>query len=69
MEKPLIFTGIAHPPAKAVREHPSDLSAGELHGTAQSRESGLPVHVEHETTQPAVGHVLTSWEARAASSR
>ena len=59
MSEPLTFRGIAHPPAKAMREHPSDLSAGEL---AVTNTSGLPLHVEHDTTQPSVGHVLASYE-------
>lgn len=52
-------TGIAHPPAKSFRDHPSDLSAGEL---AVTNAHGLPLHVEHDTTQPSVGHVLASYE-------
>lgn len=59
MSRPLTFTGTAHPPAKAVRDHPSDLSAGELLAT---QANGLPVHVEHDTSLPSVGHVLTSFE-------
>jgi hypothetical protein len=61
-EKPLIFTGIVHPPSKATRDHQSDLSSGELHAVAKGRENGLPVFVEHETDQPSIGQVLTSWE-------
>ena len=59
MSTPLTFRGIAHPPAKSVRDHPSDLSAGEL---AITNAHGLPLHVEHDTTQPSVGHVLASYE-------
>tara|TARA_B110000444_G_C18488721_1_gene432507 strand:+ start:38 stop:547 length:510 start_codon:yes stop_codon:yes gene_type:complete len=55
----MIFKGIAHPPAKAVRDHPSDLSAGEMVGT---QAGGLPLHVEHDTSAPKVGHVLTSFQ-------
>ena len=57
--QPLTFRGVAHPPAKSSREHPSDLSAGEL---AVTNASGLPVFVEHETDKEAAGHVLASWE-------
>jgi hypothetical protein len=57
--EPLVFQGIAHPPPKAVRDHPSDLSVGEL---ASTRAAGLPLHVEHDTVAPSVGNVLTSWE-------
>lgn len=56
---PLTFRGIAHPPAKNSRDHPSDLSAGELLATSAG---GIPVHVEHDTTVAPVGHVLTSYE-------
>lgn len=59
MATPLIFRGNAHPPAKGVRDHPSDLSAGEL---AITNTNGLPLHVEHDTTKPSVGHVLASYE-------
>lgn len=59
MTTPLTFRGIAHPPAKAVRDHPSDLSAGEL---AVTNAAGIPLHVEHETDKPPVGHVLASYE-------
>lgn len=59
---PLVFKGIAHPPAKAVRDHPSDLSVGELTATAGGGLHGLPVHFEHETDAPSVGNVLTSYE-------
>lgn len=62
MDKPLIFKGIAHPPPKSVRDHPSDLSAGELNATARGTMHGLPVHVEHDTNRPRVGDVLTSYE-------
>jgi len=55
----LIFKGIAHPPAKATRDHPADLSVGEMVGT---QAAGLPVHIEHETSQNAVGDVLASWQ-------
>ena len=58
MSAPLTFRGIAHPPPKAVRDHPSDLSAGELLAT---RAGGLPLHIEHETHRPSVGHVLASY--------
>ena len=58
MSAPLTFRGIAHPPAKATRDHPSDLSAGELLAT---NTHGLPVFVEHETNRPSVGHVLASY--------
>jgi hypothetical protein len=60
--KPLIFRGVAHPPARAKRDHPSDLSAGELAAVAERREQGLPVFIEHDTATPPVGNVLTSWE-------
>ena len=56
---PLVFKGIAHPPAKQRRDHPSDLSAGEL---AVTNTNGLPLHVEHDTTGPSIGNVLASWE-------
>jgi hypothetical protein len=56
---PLTFRGIAHPPAKSQRDHPSDLSAGEL---AVTNANGLPIHVEHDTSTPSVGHVLASYE-------
>lgn len=56
---PLIFQGIAHPPAKSARDHPSDLSAGELMAT---QAAGIPIHVEHDTSQPSIGNVLTSYE-------
>lgn len=59
MTTPLTFTGVAHPPPRAVRAHPSDLSTGELVGT---RIAGLPIHIEHDTSRPSVGHVLTSYE-------
>lgn len=59
---PLVFKGIAHPPAKGRRDHPSDLSVGELNATAGGRLNGLPVHVEHDTTASSVGSVLTSYE-------
>jgi len=59
MDAPLTFRGIAHPPAKGVRDHPSDLSAGEL---AITNTNGLPLHVEHDTSRPSVGHVLASYE-------
>jgi len=55
----LIFKGIAHPPAKKTRDHPSDLSVGEL---AATNTHGLEIFVEHDTTQPSVGHVLASYE-------
>jgi hypothetical protein len=55
----LIFRGIAHPPAKSQRDHPSDLSAGEL---AVTNANGLPLHVEHDTSTAPVGHVLASYE-------
>ena len=61
-DKPLVFKGIAHPPAKGTREHPADLSAGELDATARGKLNGLPVHVEHDTAAPSVGNVLTSYE-------
>lgn len=56
---PLTFRGIAHPPAKQRRDHPSDLSAGEL---AVTNTNGLPLHIEHDTTGPSIGNVLASWE-------
>ena len=59
---PLIFKGIAHPPAKGKRDHPSDLNVGELNATAGGKLNGLPVHVEHDTAAPSVGSVLTSFE-------
>ena len=58
-ETPLYFKGIAHPPPKPVRDHPSDLSVGELTAT---NAAGLPLHVEHETDKAPVGNVLASWE-------
>lgn len=61
-EKPLIFKGIAHPPAKNARDHPSDLSVGELAATARGGLNGLPIHIEHDTAAPSVGNVLTSYE-------
>lgn len=61
-EKPLIFKGIAHPPAKNARDHPSDLSVGELTVTARGGLNGLPIHIEHDTAAPSVGNVLTSYE-------
>lgn len=59
MSGPLIFRGIAHPPAKSQRDHPSDLSAGELMAT---QAGGVPIHVEHQTDIPSVGNVLASFE-------
>ena len=59
MATPLTFRGIAHPPAKSTRDHPSDLSVGEL---AVTNTNGLPLHVEHDTTKPPIGHVLASYE-------
>ena len=59
MSAPLTFRGIAHPPAKTVRDHPSDLSAGEL---AATNAHNLPLHIDHDTTQPSVGRVLASYE-------
>ena len=56
---PLVFKGIAHPPPKTVRDHPSDLSVGEL---AATQVAGLPLHVEHDTSAPSIGNVLASWE-------
>lgn len=56
---PLTFRGIAHPPAKNSRDHPSDLSAGEILATTAG---GLPLHVEHDTSSNPVGHVLASYE-------
>lgn len=56
---PLVFKGIAHPPPKSKRDHPSDLSAGELIAT---RVGGLPLHVEHDTASESVGNVLASWQ-------
>jgi hypothetical protein len=58
MSAPLTFRGVAHPPPKAVRDHPSDLNAGELLST---NAHGLPLHVEHDTQQPSVGRVLASY--------
>ena len=59
MSAPLTFRGVAHPPAKSQRDHPSDLSAGEL---AVANTNGLPLHIEHDTTGPSIGNVLASWE-------
>lgn len=59
MAEELIFRGIAHPPAKAARDHFSDLNAGELLAT---NAYGLPLHVEHDTSLPPVGNVLASYE-------
>jgi len=59
---PLIFKGVCHPPAKGTREHPSDLSVGELDASGRGKLNGLPVHVEHDTAAPSVGNVLTSFE-------
>ena len=61
-DKPLVFKGIAHPPAKNNRDHPSDLSVGELSATSRGKLNGLPMHVEHDTSLPSVGNVLTSYE-------
>jgi len=58
----LIFKGVAHPPAKGTRDHPSDLSFGELDANGNGKLNGLPVHVEHDTGTPSVGNVLTSFE-------
>ena len=58
----LIFKGVAHPPPKSARDHPSDLSVGELAATVGSKLHGLPVHVEHDTSTASVGNVLTSFE-------
>lgn len=57
----MIFKGIAHPPAKGKRDHPSDLSVGEL---AAAQMGGLPVFLEHQTDDAPVGSVLTSFEGR-----
>ena len=57
----LIFKGIAHPPAKQTRAHPSDLSVGEL---AAAQLAGLPMFVEHDTSSAPIGNVLTSFEGR-----
>jgi hypothetical protein len=57
----MIFKGIAHPPAKGKRDHPSDLSVGEL---AAAQMGGLPVFLEHQTGDAPVGSVLTSFEGR-----
>jgi len=62
MSEPLIFKGTVHPPAKSNRDHPSDLSAGELLATTGALLSGLPLHVEHDTRLPSVGNVLASYE-------
>ena len=58
----LIFKGIAHPPAKGKRDHPSDLSFGELNANGRGKLNGLPVHVEHDTKSASIGNVLTSFE-------
>lgn len=58
----LIFKGVAHPPAKGKRDHPSDLSVGELDASGRGKLNGLPVHIEHDTSAPSVGNVLTSFE-------
>lgn len=58
MSSPLIFKGIAHPPPKSQRQHPSDLDAGELIATEGLN---IPIHVEHDTSVPSVGNVLTSY--------
>lgn len=58
---PLVFRGIAHPPPKSRRDHPSDLNAGELEATQGTAINGLPLHVEHDTTKVPVGNVLTSY--------
>jgi hypothetical protein len=52
------LAGIAHPPPKTPRDHPSDLSAGEVLSTQLG---GLPIHVEHETASKPVGNCLASW--------
>ena len=62
MSTPLIFKGVAHPPAKKHRDHPSDLSVGELDASAHGHLNGLPMHVEHDTSKSSVGNVLTSFE-------
>ena len=54
----LVFSGVAHPPAKTPRDHPSDLSAGEMLTTQLG---GLPIHMEHETASRPVGNCLASW--------
>ena len=64
MSEPLVFRGVAHPPAKSKREHHSDLSVGELAGIAKGNLGGLPLHVEHDTSVPAVGNVLSSYEGK-----
>ena len=64
MPEGLVFEGTAHPPAKAVREHPADLSHGEITAIARGGVHGLPLHVEHDTTAQSVGRVLTSWQGR-----
>ena len=62
MSKPLVFKGICHPPAKGKRDHPSDLSVGELACATGDALNGLPMFVEHDTSTERVGDVLTSYE-------
>lgn len=60
--KPLNFKGVAHGPGSMNRKHPADLSSGELVALEGSALNGVPIHVEHDTTQAPVGHVLASYE-------
>ena len=62
VQTPLIFKGVAHGPGSMVRKHPADLSGGELAALEGSALNGLPIHVEHDTSMPAVGNVLASYE-------
>jgi hypothetical protein len=64
MSEALVFEGVAHPPAKPLREHPADLSHGEIAAIARGGTHGLPLHVEHDTAANSVGRVLTSWQGR-----
>ena len=60
--KPLIFKGVAHGPGTMNRKHPADLSSGELVALEGSALNGIPIHVEHDTSQSPVGNVLASYE-------
>lgn len=61
-KKPLVFKGVAHGPGSMSRKHPADLSAGELVALEGSALNGIPIHVEHDTSQVPVGNVLASYE-------